>query len=208
LSSNMSVGVRTQQINRQLCSTRSCNASRSDIVEGLLSCRTKLHFWFLEQGVSEGRAAQAIRLCEGKYLQAQPRPASWNQRGKFGIREHCRYLWYRHAVRLLGWYERKQFPASTTEILCSHIYSTAGEDDEETCAYAIEVNVRGPCNHIDANIGQLGRNIDADIGHSRRDAPGEYPDLLYFRLGQWKIDLHILCNSGFRVQEFVRWLFV
>ena len=138
LSNNVSVGVLTQQINKQLCSSRSCNAARSDMVEGLLLCRRILHSWFLGQGVSEGSAAQAIRLCEGKYLQAQRRPTSWNRRGKFGVWEHCRYLWYKHAARLLRWCERKQFPTLVTEILRTHIYPTAGENDEETCACAIE----------------------------------------------------------------------
>ena len=73
----------------QLCSSRRCNAARSEMVEGLLLCRRKLHSWFRGQGVSEGSAPHAIRLCEGKYLQAQRRPASWNWRAKFKVREHC-----------------------------------------------------------------------------------------------------------------------
>ena len=108
------------------------------MVEGPLPCRRKLHSWFLGQGVLEGSATQAIRLCESKYLQAQQHPASWNRRGKFGVQEHCRYLWYRHAARLLGWCERKQFPTLVTEILRAHIYPTVGGNDEETCPCTIE----------------------------------------------------------------------
>jgi hypothetical protein len=133
-----SVGVPTQQINKQFCSSRSCNAARSDLVEGLLPCRRQLHSWFLGQGVSEGSVVQAVCLCEGKYLQAQRRPASWNRRGKFKIQEHCRYLWYRHVARLLGWCERKQFPTLVTEILRTHIYPIACENDEKTCTCVIE----------------------------------------------------------------------
>ncbi|KAG0595748.1 hypothetical protein M758_UG193600 [Ceratodon purpureus] len=117
-----------------------CDGAKSDMVEGLQGCRRLLHSWFCEQGLSEDRATHAIQLCKGKFLEEQPRPTAWNRRGSFGVSERRRYLWYRHAARLLGWCERKQFPPLVTDILRSHVYRSIGEGDEESCLCPREVS--------------------------------------------------------------------
>ncbi|KAG0572930.1 hypothetical protein KC19_VG135100 [Ceratodon purpureus] len=126
------------QHRREQLFASACNDGSKAMTEGVLACRRKLHTWFLEQGLSEGSATQAIRLCDFVYLEAQSRPVAWNRRGKFGIPERSRYLWYRHAAKLLGWYDRKQFPSVVIDILQHHVYPSPGDEDEESCACEVE----------------------------------------------------------------------
>jgi hypothetical protein len=98
----------------------------------LISLEFKLHNWFLEQGVSMEGATRAVQLLDAHRLLAQPRPSRWNRRGEFGVQERCRYLWYRHAARILGWCERRKFPDLVTGILRAHVFPTAGGRDEAT----------------------------------------------------------------------------
>ena len=46
--------------------------------------------------------------------------------------ERCRYLWYRHAARILSWCDRKQFPDNVIRILRTYIFSTQASKNEET----------------------------------------------------------------------------
>jgi len=55
-----------------------------------------------------------------------------NRKGTFGIQERCRYLWYRHAARILGWCERRRFPDNVTGILRGHVFPQQVGGDEET----------------------------------------------------------------------------
>jgi hypothetical protein len=89
-----------------------------------------LHNWFQEQGVSVEGAIRAVRLLDSSVLLAQPQPSRWNRKGDFGVQERCRYLWYRHAARILGWCERRRFPAIVTDILRGHAFPQHGGRDE------------------------------------------------------------------------------
>lgn len=86
--------------------------------------------WFRGQGVSEEGASRAVKLLHGPTLAAAPRPSRWNRRGEFKEAERCRYLWYRHAARILRWCDRTKFPTEVTDILRQKIFPTAGGDDE------------------------------------------------------------------------------
>ena len=97
-----------------------------------ISLESELRNWFTEQGVTEEGAARAVGLLDASTLLAQPRPSRWNRRGTFGIQERCRYLWYRHAARILGWCERRRFPDIVTGILRGHVFPTEGGRDEAT----------------------------------------------------------------------------
>ena len=125
------------------------------------SLESDLLKWLSEQGVSVEGAAQAVHLLDANTLLAQPRPSRWNRRGNFGVQERCRYLWYRHAARILGWCERKRFPDFVTAILRGHVFPThavryeaPGEDEE---------------GRLSAGARAASRSIDAD----RHDA-GQY----------------------------------
>ena len=98
---------------------------------------SELENWFLGQGVAKEGASRAVQLLDAKTLLAHPRPSRWNRRGQFSVGERCRYLWYRHAARILGWCDRKRFPDFVTEILRVHIFpsdictdETSREDGE------------------------------------------------------------------------------
>ena len=80
--------------------------------------------WFAQQGVSGVGASRALRLLDATALLAEPRPSRWNRRGNFGVQERCRYLWYRHAARILGWCDRQRFPDVVTRLLRGHIFPT------------------------------------------------------------------------------------
>ena len=95
-----------------------------------LSLEVELANWFTGQGVSAEGASRAVQLLDATALLAQPRPSRWNRRGNFGVQERCRYLWYRHAARILGWCDRTRFPDIVTRILRSHIFPTQGGSDE------------------------------------------------------------------------------
>ena len=97
-----------------------------------ISLEGELEKWFGRQGVSKEGASRAVQLLDANTLLAQPRPSRWNRRGTFGVQERCRYLWYRHAARILGWCERRRFPDIVTGILRQHIFPTQGERDETT----------------------------------------------------------------------------
>ena len=110
-------------------------------MENSTSCRSAervdlegaLRSWFASQGVSEVGASRALRLLDASALLAEPRPSRWNRRGAFGIQERCRYLWYRHAARILGWCERRRFPDTVTGILRVHIFPAQSGSDETPC---------------------------------------------------------------------------
>lgn len=95
-----------------------------------VSVEEELEIWFTGQGVSSEGARRAVRLLDADALLSQPRPSRWNRRGTFGVQERCRYLWYRHAARILGWCDRRRFPDRVTRILRGHIFPTLGEHDE------------------------------------------------------------------------------
>ena len=97
-----------------------------------LSLECELHKWFSGQGVSKEGATRAVQLLDARTLLAQPRPSRWNRRGEFGVQERCRYLWYRHAARILGWCERRRFPDIVTSILRGHVFPTLAVSDEAT----------------------------------------------------------------------------
>ena len=97
-----------------------------------ISLEGELEKWFAGQGVSPEGASRAVQLLDANTLLAQPRPSRWNRRGAFGVQERCRYLWYRHAARILGWCERRRFPDIVTDILRQHIFPTQGGHDEAT----------------------------------------------------------------------------
>jgi hypothetical protein len=95
-----------------------------------VSLECELHKWFSGQGVSQEGATRALQLLDASILLAQPRPSRWNRRGQFGVQERCRYLWYRHAARILGWCERRRFPDFVTSILRGHVFPTQAVSDE------------------------------------------------------------------------------
>jgi len=97
-----------------------------------VSLEGELQRWFVKQGVSEEGASLVVQLLDASLFLAHPRPNRWNRRGDFGVQERCRYLWYRHAARILGWCERKRFPDIVTGILRAHVFLTRNVDDEET----------------------------------------------------------------------------
>ena len=97
-----------------------------------VSLERELQQWFTGQGVSLEGAARAVQLLDASTLLAQPRPSRWNRRGEFGVQERCRYLWYRHAARILGWCDRRRFPDIVTGILRGHVFPTRGVSDEAT----------------------------------------------------------------------------
>ena len=95
---------------------------------------SELRNWFAGQGVSEEGAERAVQLLDASSLLAQPRPSQCNRRGKFGVQERCRYLWYMHAARILGWCERRRFPDIVTGLLRGHIFPTQVGRHEATGA--------------------------------------------------------------------------
>ena len=97
-----------------------------------VSLERELEKWFAGQGVSAEGASRAVQLLDAHTLLAQPRPSRWNRRGEFDIHKRCRYLWYRHAARILGWCERKRFPDVVTGILRQHIFPTLLGSHEAT----------------------------------------------------------------------------
>lgn len=97
-----------------------------------VSVECELRVWFASQGVSEEGAARAVQLLDRSTLLAQPRPRRWNRRGDFGLQERCRYLWYRHAARILGWCDRRRFPDVVTAILRQHAFPSPASRDEAT----------------------------------------------------------------------------
>ena len=106
-------------------------SSTNSIADRIL-LESELRNWFAGQGVSGEGAAKAVQLLDATTLLAQPRPSRWNRRGAFGVQERCRYLWYRHAARILGWCERRRFPDTVTAILRTHVFPTQGERHEAT----------------------------------------------------------------------------
>ena len=107
---------------------------RSTAVESAdrIHLESVLRNWFAQQGVSEAGASRAVVLLDASTLLSQPRPSRWNRRGTFGVQERCRYLWYRHAARILGWCDRRRFPGEVTAILRGHIFPCQGGRDETT----------------------------------------------------------------------------
>ena len=92
----------------------------------------ELQKWFTGQGVSVEGASRAVQLLDAEVLLAQPRPSRWNRKGEFGVQERCRYLWYRHAARILGWCDRRRFPDIVTSILRGHAFPEQVRRDEAT----------------------------------------------------------------------------
>ena len=102
----------------------SCRSAERLCLEG------ELKAWFRRQGVSEAGGSWAVELLDAPTLLSQPRPGKWNRRGDFGFQARCRYLWYRHAAKILGWCERKPFPELITGILRDHIFPDSERRDE------------------------------------------------------------------------------
>lgn len=102
----------------------------------------ELFSWFRVQGVSEEGSRKAIALLDSRYLEEEPRPRRWNQKAEFGHQERCRYLWYRHAARILGWTERTQFPDFVRELLRSEYYPSSvvvGHEEARESSHVREV---------------------------------------------------------------------
>ena len=97
-----------------------------------VSLEGELQKWFAGQGVSSTGPTRAVQLLDASVLLAQPRPSQWNQRGDFRVHERCRYLWYKHATRILGWFDRRRFPDIVTTILCRYAFLEQGGRDEAT----------------------------------------------------------------------------
>lgn len=108
--------------------------------------------WFRSQGIAEAGASRAVRLLNAEVLLTEPRPGRWNRRGEFGVEERCRYLWYRHAAKILGWCERQHFPNEIRDILRTKCFPPPSVGNEE--------------------VGQDGTGIDS-IGDSGRGWTGE-----------------------------------
>ncbi|KAG0575285.1 hypothetical protein KC19_VG333600 [Ceratodon purpureus] len=62
----------------------------------------KLRAWVRGQGRSEGTSSTIVALLQVDSLLSEPRSRSWLRRGNFEEEDKLRYLWYRHAARLLG----------------------------------------------------------------------------------------------------------
>ena len=104
-------------------------------VKELVGVEAELYRWFRVQGATEEGSRRVVALLNSEYLLVEPRPRRWNRRGDFGHQERCRYLWYRHAARILGWCDRQQFPDFIRGLLRDQYYpSQHGITDEETRA--------------------------------------------------------------------------
>lgn len=106
----------------------------SHIFKGDVNSIEELQRWFRLQGASKREVCKAVRLLDRVQLEAEPRPRKWNRRGHFPIEDHCRYLWYRHAARLLGWCDRHQFPQFVRDLLRQVFKSSPKPEDEEGSA--------------------------------------------------------------------------
>ena len=104
---------------------------QSGELAGLEASALLIRSWFRSQGVGEEGAARAVRLLNREVLLNERRPARWNRRGQFGPEERCRYMWYRHSAKILGWCERHQFPAEIREILRNHCFPSPRAENEE-----------------------------------------------------------------------------
>lgn len=104
---------------------------KSAELEGVEDNALEVRRWFRSQGVSETGAARAVRLLDRTSLEQEPKPARRNRRGQFGVDKHCRYLWYRHTAKILGWCDRHQFPSSIRDILCRQYFPSPSAEDEE-----------------------------------------------------------------------------
>ena len=89
-----------------------------------------LREWVTGQGRSESTASKVVDLLQAERLLSEPRPKAWNRRGQFAEEERRRYLWYRHAARLLGWKDRHEFPEFVRTLLKTHIFSSDGAHRE------------------------------------------------------------------------------
>lgn len=98
-----------------------------------------LRSWVRGQGRSESTARKVVDLLQPELLLSEPRPRTWNRRGNFTEGERNRYLWYRHAARLLGWKERHQFPDFVRTLLKTEIYPSYGGPSEAVDEAAREV---------------------------------------------------------------------
>ena len=95
-----------------------------------LAAGEELNRWFRGHCVSEEGARRAVLLLDVTTLLAQPRPSRWNRRGNFGVNARCRYLWYRHAAKILGWCDRTAFPTLVTDIIRSQVFPDTLDHDE------------------------------------------------------------------------------
>ncbi|KAG0597749.1 hypothetical protein M758_12G018700 [Ceratodon purpureus] len=102
-------------------------------VQEFAGVEAELFRWFRAEGVSEQGSRRAVALLDSAYLHAQLRPSPWNRRGNFGHQERCRYLWYRHAARILGWCDMQQFPEFVRALLRDQYYPSSSviRSDEE-----------------------------------------------------------------------------
>ena len=137
------------------CSNNSMSAER-------VSLERELRQWFTGQGVSQQGAARAVHLLDATTLLAQPRPSRWNRRGKFGVQERCRYLWYRHTAQILGWCDRRRFPDIVTGLVRGHVFPTRPTREDGRVSAAAPAGSRA----IDAAHHFAGGSSCRSIGHA------------------------------------------
>ena len=159
-----------------------------------VSLEGELYKWFTDQGVSHSGAARAVQLLDASTLLAQPRPSRWNRRGEFAVQDRCRYLWYRHAARILGWCERKRFPDIVTGILRGHVFPTLDGRDEATCQ-----DGKGRLS-ADASAGPIANDAARTAGGSSSVLPHH---LAIFGL-KWDCGFRVYGNALFLCSVFYR----
>ncbi|KAG0594451.1 hypothetical protein M758_UG078600 [Ceratodon purpureus] len=139
----------------------------------------KLRAWVRGQGRSEGTASKIVALLEVEQLLSEPRPRTWLRRGNFEEEEKLRYLWYRHAARLLGWKERQRFPEFVSTLLKTHTFRSHGVRDEGVAQEAGEGAFHAnPGVHVRGGIGAEGPNHgEGDARHGGQNSlPGSVGD--------------------------------
>lgn len=152
-----------------------------------ISLEGELQSWFAGQGVSVESAARAVQLLDVNVLLVQPRPSRWNRKGNFGDQERCRYLWYRHAVRILGWCERRRFPDIVTGILRTHVFPPQVGRDETT---------REDAKGITSAASRAGSHAIEYAHHASGQSSSNDPQhALWF-------PVHSCCRSGLGLIEF------
>jgi hypothetical protein len=86
--------------------------------------------WALEQGLSLGQVDKFLNLFDAATLLSIPKPSHWKKSGFHGPQERHRYFWYRHTAQLLGWCERREFPAWVLAFVRGEVYPSPIADGE------------------------------------------------------------------------------
>ncbi|KAG0553302.1 hypothetical protein KC19_12G000500 [Ceratodon purpureus] len=159
-----------------------------ECIPGRIDCREsperwfeveKLRAWVRGQGRSEGTASKIVALLQVDQLLSEPRPRTWLRRGNFEEEDKLRYLWYRHAARLLGWKERQKFPGFVSTLLKSHTFWSHRVRDEAVAQEAGDGAFKpNPGVHARGGIGAEGpHHGEGDARHGGRGAlPGSVGD--------------------------------